>query len=570
MYQRVGTAFGKYQVRRVLGVGGMATVYYALAAHMAQPIALKILSTQYADIQSFRQRFEFEAHLTALLAHPHIVPVLDYGAVDHELFLAMPYMAGGSLHDRFVLDGAISLQETGRLLFQLADALDYAHSQGVIHRDLKLANVLLDERNNAQLSDFGIARLAESNLHLTESGSVLGSPHYMSPEQNEGRPLDARSDLYALAVMVYLMVTGQFPFHAETALAIALQHINKEPQPPSAIAPDLPPALDAVLLKGLAKSPAQRFDSAASFYNAFMRALGTFDTRTAIRVAQLSKVAAASVGNGHSSLSNGIAGDGSPFAMRASQIGMNGDSFHAPIAPDAVGQPAQVSAAQSATPSPVILAPVPDVSHITAVHPALSQSHFPGRRAPLLLGAVTALGVIIIILVMSFSHLNTVGAIETSTALTDALSSSSPEATTTAAKAPITATRITSLIFPTNTPNIVIPASPKFIAISKSLNNPVNVRAGPDKGYAVITQLHPSDQGVILARTLDSTDQSVWYLISVNGATDSIGWVLGSVIVVLPTDSDANAIPTAATRPAPPTRIPTPLDPRTATVIPRG
>ncbi len=190
MYQRVGTRFGAFNIHHLLGAGGMAAVYYALYAESRQPVALKILSPQLAEVQQFRQRFELEAQITTRLEHPNIVPVIDYGSVDSTLFIAMRYLNGGSLHDHFVLQGSVSLRDTARYLRQLTAALDYAHGQGVIHRDLKLANVLLDDEQNVLLTDFGIARLVESSLHLTDSGSVLGSPHYMSPEQSEGKPLD--------------------------------------------------------------------------------------------------------------------------------------------------------------------------------------------------------------------------------------------------------------------------------------------------------------------------------------------------------------------------------------------
>ncbi len=288
MYQRVGTKFGAYNIRHLLGAGGMAAVYYAIDANTQQPVALKILSSQLAEVPAFRQRFELEAQITSLLYHPNIVPVVAYGAVEESLYIAMRYLSGGSLHDKFVIDGTVSLRETAHYLKQLAGALDYAHEQGIIHRDMKLANVLLDDNANALLSDFGIARMLESSLHLTESGSVLGSPHYMSPEQNEGKPLDARSDLYSLAVMVYLMITGQFPFHADTPVAIALQHVTKAPPLPTLLNSSLPTTVDAVLLKGLAKSPADRFPSAAEFAGAFERAIGDCDTRTMIHLPQLS------------------------------------------------------------------------------------------------------------------------------------------------------------------------------------------------------------------------------------------------------------------------------------------
>lgn len=291
MYQRVGTQLGRFTIRHLLGAGGMAAVYYAIDSTTQQPIALKILSAQLADIMAFRQRFELEAQITTRLQHPHIVPIVAYGQIDDALYIAMRYLSGGTLHDRFVIDGAVSLRETAHYLTQLAAALDYAHTQGIIHRDLKLANVLLDDAQNVLLSDFGIARMLESSLHLTESGSVLGSPHYMSPEQSEGKPLDSRSDIYSLSVMIYLMITGRFPFHADTPVAIALQHVTKQPPAPTEINPELPLDVDTVLLKGLAKAPVDRFSSAGELAAAFERAIGDCDTRTMLHMPDLSRSA---------------------------------------------------------------------------------------------------------------------------------------------------------------------------------------------------------------------------------------------------------------------------------------
>jgi serine/threonine-protein kinase len=519
VYQRVGTEFGKYHVRRVLGAGGMAVVYYALDAVNAQEVALKILSAQLATIPSFRQRFELEAHITARLAHPNIVPVLDYGVVNDGLYIAMRYLAGGSLHDRFVLEGTMGLQETARYLEQIASALDYAHAQGVIHRDLKLANVLLDDSHCPMLSDFGIARLVESSLHLTDSGSVLGSPHYMSPEQNEGRPLDARSDLYSLAVMVYLMITGQFPFHADTAVAIALQHVTKRPPPPTSLNPALPPAIDAVLLKGLAKAQGDRYATATAFSAAFTGAIGDCDSRTLIRLAQFSNA-----------LSVGMPTVGS-LALPVSEISP----------PSANG----LSAASLSIPSAI---PMADDS-ITSAHER-ERRH---RRAR---WTYVLSPVILLFLLVGVFVLIRVGIAQFMPPTPGALTATVPgglSSTNTPIASP--SRTATATLAPTLTPTPAVSvSSPQFSAITQDLYSPVNIRAGPDTKYVVIAQLYPTDEGLILARTGEGS--ATWYLIRTSQG--KVGWVLGAVIDVLPTGSNIKLIPTAATIPPSPTPALTP------------
>lgn len=535
MYQRVGTEFGKYHIRRVLGAGGMAVVYYALDAIHGQEVALKILSAQLATIPSFRQRFELEAHITARLAHPNIVPVLDYGVVNDGLYIAMRYLAGGSLHDRFVLEGTMGLQETARYLEQIASALDYAHAQGVIHRDLKLANVLLDDNHCPMLSDFGIARLVESSLHLTDSGSVLGSPHYMSPEQNEGKPLDARSDLYSLAVMVYLMITGQFPFHADTAVAIALQHVTKPPPPPTSMNPELPGAIDEVLLKGLAKVQVDRYPSAAAFAAAFTGAIGDCDSRTLIRLEQFSNA-----------LSVGMPTVGS-LVLPGSAVSLpsvNGSS-HVPLTIPAAALPhTDGSITSSHEQKPRLLS--------TGSH--RYEGHT-GRRAP---WTYVVYPVGLVFLFFGALVLFRAGLAQFTPPVPGPLAATVPgglSVTSTPFASPSQVSALTKTITPTFTPTLGgILALPQFSAITQDLYAPVNIRAGPDTKYMVIAQLYPTDEGLILARTSDGS--TAWYLIRTSQG--KIGWVSGAVIDVLPTGSNLKLIPTAATIPPSPTPVLTP------------
>ncbi len=487
MYQRVGTRFGDFAIKNLLGAGGMAAVYLAIHAPSGQQCALKILSSQLSHIESFRQRFELEAQITARLEHPNIVPVIAFGAVEDALYLAMQYLSGGTLHDKFVIDGAVSLQNTANYLTDIAAALDYAHQHGVIHRDLKLANVLLDENGRALLSDFGIARLLDTTLHLTASGSVLGSPHYMSPEQNEGRTLDSRSDLYSFAVMAFLMVTGQFPFHADTPVAIALQHVTKEPPRPSEWNPQLPIALDGVLLKGLAKKPDDRFQTAAEFASAFVRAIGDCDTQTLVNLPMLSR------------------------SRRTPPRG----------------------------PTPSTLPPLPIAIPIP-VHEPTSQMIRTPRRSRFVLLIVAASVAFVCAGALLLGQFGGVRGLFAPTPLPD----------TPASVYPVTTTPLRVSTLPT-TPATAPPTSAAqgspYTAIIKGVDKPSNVRGAPDIAAAVVAQMYVQDTAIVQSRTPGTNVQDIWFLIKMpNGLS---GWVRGDVVELLPIGTDPQNVPIAAVIP---------------------
>jgi serine/threonine protein kinase len=247
---------GRYEIEKELGRGGMAIVYLARDPLMDRPVAVKVLPRQFTFDPKFRERFRREARLVARLQHPAIVPVYDFGEEDDQLFLVMAYMSGGSLHDR-LRGGPLALEECARIMNELAPALDAAHQRGMIHRDLKPANILFDEWAKPYLADFGITKLiAGSDTALTVTGGLVGTPAYMSPEQALAlKELDGRSDLYALGVIFFQMVTGRTPYTADTPMGIALKHIS-EPVPRVADDnPTLPPAAQAVIDRAMAKEP---------------------------------------------------------------------------------------------------------------------------------------------------------------------------------------------------------------------------------------------------------------------------------------------------------------------------
>ncbi len=267
-----GQQIGPYQILNQIGQGGMATVYRAYHSAMDRYVAIKLLPRKLAESPEFTGRFRQEARTIARLEHSHILPVHDYGESEGYTYLVMRYLEAGTLKDRLQQE-SLALREVDRLFTQLADALDYAHAQGVIHRDLKPSNVLLDARNNVFLTDFGIAKLLQGNANFTNTGAMIGTPAYMSPEQAQGLPVDQRSDIYSLGIILYEMVTGQVPFEADTPLAVILKHLN-EPLPlPSSVKPGLPASLEKVLLKVLAKDPAERYPTTAAFVDGWKAAL---------------------------------------------------------------------------------------------------------------------------------------------------------------------------------------------------------------------------------------------------------------------------------------------------------
>lgn len=264
--------FGRYEIKRLLGRGGMATVYLALDPRFQREVAVKVLPRTYLDDPLFRARFEREAQTIAALDHPAIVPVHDFGEDDGRLYLVMAYMPGGSLDDR-LQNGPLSPPAAARVLRRISAGLDQAHKQGIVHRDLKLANILFDRYDNAYLSDFGIVKLARSTADLTGE-SVIGTPSFMSPEQAHGdEELDGRSDIYALGAILYTMLCGEPPYDAETPIGVLVKHVSAPLPRLAKTAPQLAP-FDVVIHKAMAKSPAERYATANDLVLALDRVVG--------------------------------------------------------------------------------------------------------------------------------------------------------------------------------------------------------------------------------------------------------------------------------------------------------
>jgi serine/threonine-protein kinase len=253
---------GRYEVRAEIGRGGMAVVYLGYDPTFRRQVAIKVLPHQWLENNLLRARFEREARAIAALEHPAIVPVHDFGEQDGQPFLVMRYMPGGSLSQR-IQRGALPLGEASDIVRQLAPALDAVHARGIVHRDLKPANILFDAYGNPALSDFGIAQFSEATLDLT-GDAVIGTPSYMSPEQvRSDASIDGRSDLYALGVILYEMLTGQQPYRAATPMSVAMKHLTDPVPQIRALRPQFPAELDAILAKALAKDREQRYARAA-------------------------------------------------------------------------------------------------------------------------------------------------------------------------------------------------------------------------------------------------------------------------------------------------------------------
>ena len=254
---------GQYEVEREIGRGGMGVVYVARDLRLDRMVAVKTLPMHLANDPPVRERFLREARTAARLSHPNIVPVHRADEVGGQVFFVMGFVDGDSLAAMLAASGSISPQRTVPILRDVAAALGYAHKHGVIHRDVKTENILVDSiTGRAMVTDFGIARMGEA-APLTATGQVLGTVYYLSPEQVSGENVDARSDIYALGVVGYAMLSGQFPFDGPLASAVLVSHVNKQPVPLGAIAPHVPASLASIIDRCLAKNPAHRFQSCA-------------------------------------------------------------------------------------------------------------------------------------------------------------------------------------------------------------------------------------------------------------------------------------------------------------------
>jgi serine/threonine-protein kinase len=268
-----GEVVGSYRIDELFGRGGMSAIYRATHIAMDRPVALKVLAESLAEDEVSRERFMNEWRVAAALRHPNILPVYDAGEIDGRLFLAMEFIEGGDLGHRIDTDGALSPPDALRLLDQMASALDAAHAAGLVHRDFKPGNILLDGER-ALLTDFGLSKLLSRKTRLTAPGRMVGTAQYLSPEQIRGQDVTPRTDVYALGCVIFEALTASSPFAGESDFVVLYAHLERPAPPMSERRPALPPAADAVVAKAMEKDQKDRYESAGETIAALKAAFG--------------------------------------------------------------------------------------------------------------------------------------------------------------------------------------------------------------------------------------------------------------------------------------------------------
>ncbi|MFD4373605.1 protein kinase [Streptomyces sp. NPDC058486] len=405
-YSGRSVANGRYQLRDLLGEGGMASVHLAYDSALDRQVAIKTLHTELGREQSFRERFRREAQAVAKLSHTNIVSVFDTGedTLDGGLmpYIVMEYVEGQPLGSVLAADirqyGAMPADKALKVTADVLAALEVSHEMGLVHRDIKPGNVMMTKRGVVKVMDFGIARAMQSGVtSMTQTGMVVGTPQYLSPEQALGRPVDARSDLYSVGIMLFQLLTGRLPFDADSPLAIAYAHVQEEPVAPSSVNRSVTPAMDALVGRALRKNPNERFPSAAAMRDECLRVLSAGQSAAPVIVAGGPVNSGSGVGSAvfppvgqtpppHQSAPHVQ----QPYQAPAPQPGPYGPPTPAPTPmPGPVPGPAYGYPQQAPTPAPGYGTPPPvSYAHAPAHVPAHVPAAAPRRNTPVIVGAI--------------------------------------------------------------------------------------------------------------------------------------------------------------------------------------
>ncbi|MDF1505447.1 serine/threonine-protein kinase, partial [Roseisolibacter sp. H3M3-2] len=263
--QPPAATIGKYQILHLVGEGAMGAVYRALDPVLQRPVAIKVMSDAVAREQELRERFLREAQAAGSLQHPNVVTIYDFGEVDGHLYIAMEFLDGEDLEGLLARGAAPALPDKLQVAADVLGGLSYAHKRGIVHRDIKPANIRVTEDGRAKIMDFGVAHLTSQKM--TRTGMTMGTPNYMAPEQVTAGPIGAPTDVFSLGAVLYELLTGRKPFAADTLHAVLYKIVSEPTPPPSALVPTLPPELDAIVARALAKDPAERYQHAADMAN---------------------------------------------------------------------------------------------------------------------------------------------------------------------------------------------------------------------------------------------------------------------------------------------------------------